>query len=63
MPMAGPVLAVSTSEAERCFRCRGTGSGLYNAMSAASTCEVCGGSGAEPVRDPNPPQRPVEARP
>jgi hypothetical protein len=36
-----------------CPRCHGTGSGIYNALSSQSTCEVCDGTGlAAPAQSP-----------
>jgi hypothetical protein len=36
------------ADARRCPSCHGTGSGLYNALSASPFCEVCGGIGTLP---------------
>ncbi len=45
---------------EPCPRCLGSGSGIYNALSPKSTCEVCDGSGLRDVhrRKPSPRPRP-----
>jgi len=40
-----PLMNASHHETDKCPRCHGTGSGIYNAMSPESTCEVCEGSG------------------
>ncbi|WP_435011769.1 hypothetical protein P12x_005999 (plasmid) [Tundrisphaera lichenicola] len=38
-------MMTETAETTDCHRCHGTGSGVYNALSPESTCEVCGGTG------------------
>jgi DnaJ-class molecular chaperone len=40
------------TQTEPCPRCRGTGSGIYNALSPKSTCEVCNGSGLRDAPHP-----------
>lgn len=52
----------ATTETANCPRCHGTGSGLYNALSPKSTCEVCDGTGlATPAQSPATPAARREA--